>query len=161
MAERESWTQYPTAEWQEALGGIPRFHKMEMIHRTSLLTHAYRVRQISLGIGRVCTEAGYEINQSTIARRSLHHDDPEVETTDIPSPEKRAMTPEQKAQLRSEEMDAARRLAIKFTTLPRETYISDQEEGSRKETVEDQIVDVADKLDGLCETLHELRCGND
>ena len=34
------------------------------------------------------------------------------------------------------------------------------QEYQKKETLETQIVDVADKLDGIGEALHEIRCGN-
>jgi len=161
MPKVEYWTQRPTAEWAATLRSIKRFHNERMIHRTNLYIHATRVQPLALFIGGQCSQMEYQVDMSTVERRSLHHDDPEVETTDIPSPVKRAMTAEQKEQLRNREMDAATRLASRFTTLPRETYLLDQERGTLKESVEDQIVDIADKLDGLCETLHELRCGNE
>lgn len=161
MPKVEYWDHRPTDEWKQALSTIPRFSAIDaMIHRTSLYDHVNRVQSLSFSVAQACKRADYEFDMSIIERRSLHHDDPEVETTDIPSPVKRAMTPEERLELRERELGAARRLAGRFSTLPPDTYISDQEEVANKETIENQIVDVADKLDGLCETIHELRCGN-
>src|SRR5258708_5733227 len=106
MAKVEYWDQRPTKEWRVALSNVLRFEKLEMIHRTDLYVHARRVQGLSVSIGQACRQLGYPIDMSTVERRSLHHDDPEVETTDIPSPEKRAMTPDQKALLRQQEMEA-------------------------------------------------------
>lgn len=161
MPKKEYLEQGPTPKWNDSLHAVVRFHEFEMIHRTNLLVHAKRVRALALEIGEGCLERGYQVDMSKVARISIHHDDPEIETGDIATPIKRAMSLEEKEQLRKREMDAANRLAAEFTTLPRETYLSDQKERAEKETVESQIVDVADKIDGLCETLHELRCGNE
>lgn len=161
MPKKEYWEQRPTLKWDRSLHAIERFHEYKMIHRTNLLIHAKRVKALALEIGGGCLQKGYPIDMSKIERMSIHHDDPEIETGDIPTPVKRAMSFEEKKQLKRKEMDAASRLAVELTTLPRETYLSDHKERVQKESIESQIVDIADKIDGLCETLHELRCGNE
>ena len=67
----------------------------------------------------------------------------------------------EREQLNSEEEFAARILSQEY--LPpkyQELYMEYFHEMKEKKSNESQIVDLADKWDGLGETLHEIRCGN-
>lgn len=104
---------------------------------------------------------GVLLDGRKISRLSLHHDDAEYWTGDIPSPKKAAFTKEDRAKHLREENEAMIQAANKY--MPeryRQLYLDDWEELTTKQTPESQIVEIADKWDGLCEVMTDIRCGN-
>lgn len=166
----------PEASWALQLPWLKRMqdaHRFEqhdgpVIHRNDLFTHVRRTAFIVDHLGYYLATQGYqpaqEANRLSIFRKAYHHDDPELITTDISTPVKLAMSSEEKALLKKQEREAIRAIAAKHIYFPsefsRDDYIEEMDELLDKQTYDARLVDVADKLDGLGEALHELRCGN-
>lgn len=149
--------------WIQATSEIKRFSvKPEMIHRTDLWTHVRRTAYLANVLSFIVEDQqGDSINGHDVFWMGMHHDDAELIGGDIPTPVKWAMTPEQREELRLTEDRAIEFLAKFFGHADPERYKRLHYEAQAKESLPAQIVDVADKLDGLGETLHEIRCGND
>ncbi len=147
--------------WLRYLSEIKRFSAVpDMIHRTDLWTHARRTAYLGALLGgMVAREEKLDIDINKIFRMGYHHDDPEFITGDLPSPLKQALSQEEKQALKGDEARAIKALALLFGHNRPEGYLSDHHEMTAKESPEAQILDIADKLDGLGETLHEIRCG--
>lgn len=144
------------------LKSIERFKLHPMIHQTTLYTHVHRVHRLS-GLVKHNLDWAPDVKADPlrIENLALYHDDPEVLTGDIPSPVKRAMTPQEKETLDSEEVQAAELLSDEFVPEEfRNFYLHCFQEMKEKKSTEAQVVNIGDKWDGLGETLHEIRCGN-
>lgn len=161
-ADHEASGSY-TLHWAEDLAEIKRFGaEAVMVHRPDLLTHSLRVRSLAYLLAEHLEHQETYSDYVRLGHLALSHDNPEVITGDIPSPEKSVMSLEEKARLRSQELVATHRLSKRY--VPEEfrgLYLDLHHEVSEKKTVEAQVVKVADVWDGLCETLNEIRCGND
>lgn len=155
--------------WLEKMQNAHRYEKEpSMLHRTDMFTHTRRVPYIADHLLYYLQVAGFPqaltTNRTKLFRMGYHHDDPEIITGDYPSQVKIAMTPNEKQNLKQKEKDAARILASTFLNFiyPNsfDDYLEEQSDILEKQTFEAQLIDVADKLDALGETLNELRCGN-
>lgn len=147
---------------------ILRFDQAErVIHRNNLHTHMLRVSYLSHDLAlHLQNNNGLQIDPAKTQRLALYHDDPEVITGDIPTPIKYSMKQHERLQLRKAEEEATKILATRYFGINplnqrRRQYLQDQRDMTRKESVEARIVNIADKMEGLCETIHEIRCGND
>lgn len=147
---------------------VLRFDQAErVIHRNNLHTHMLRVSYLSYELAlHLQTNYALRVNPARSQRLALYHDDPEVITGDIPTPIKYSMQPHERMQLRKAEEEAVRALATRYFGLnplskKRRQYLEDQRDMTKKESTEARIVNIADKMEGLCETIHEIRCGND
>lgn len=147
---------------------ILRFDQAEkVIHRNNLHTHMLRVSYLSQDLARhLQTNYGLHVDPAKAQRLALYHDDPEVITGDIPTPIKYSMKPHERLKLRKAEEEAAKALATRYFGLnplskKRRQYLKDQRDMTEKESTEARIVNIADKMEGLCETIHEIRCGNE
>lgn len=149
------------------LEGVLRFDQAEkVIHRNNLHTHMLRVGYLSSDLAKHLL-ANYDLKVDPVKTKRLaqYHDDPEVITGDIPTPIKYSMKPHELLELRKAEEEAVRALANRYFGLnplsrKRRQYLQDQHDMTKKETTEARIVNIADKIEGLCETMHEVRCGN-
>ena len=151
------------ALWQNDLNQVTRFKGVQTYNKSSLLDHVTRLDflQVSLS-SKLRFLTGIEIDGLKTKRFAEHHDDAEVITGDIPSPIKAAWTDEERLKFTHKENEAMQILARRY--MPEKyvpLYLSDWKEVSEKQSAEAQIVDIADKWDGLCEVLTEIRCGND
>ncbi|OGH07540.1 MAG: hypothetical protein A2W22_06355 [Candidatus Levybacteria bacterium RBG_16_35_11] len=148
--------------WVGGLEKVKRFEGTPMIHRTDLWIHTRRTAYLADVLRQLEQPLTEEtLNQQDIFWMGMHHDDGELMRGDIPSPEKRKMSAEEKKALKDEETGAVRFLADFFQHADRDRYVRLFNEASEKQTLSAQIVDLADKLDGLGETIHEIRCGNE
>lgn len=146
---------------------VLRFEQAEkVIHRNNLHTHMLRVSYLSHDLAQHLKQThSLPVDPSKTHRLARYHDDPEVITGDIPTPIKYSMKPHERQKLRKAEEEAIKALATRYFGLNplnrrRRQYLQDQLDMTKKETLEARIVNIADKIEGLCETIHEIRCGN-
>lgn len=146
---------------------VLRFEQAEkVIHRNNLHTHMSRVSYFSHDLALHLKQTyNLPLDQSKTQRLAMYHDDPEVITGDIPTPIKYSMKPAERQKLRKAEEEAIKALATRYFGInplnrKRRQYLQDQFDMTKKETLEARIVNIADKIEGLCETIHEIRCGN-
>ncbi|MBA3723832.1 MAG: HD domain-containing protein [Candidatus Levybacteria bacterium] len=150
------------------LESVLRFDQAErVIHRNNLHTHMLRVSYLSYDLAQRLHER-YDLHVDPIRaqRLAVYHDDPEVITGDIPTPIKYAMKPHERLALRTAEAEAVRKLATRYFGVnpwnrKRQQYLEYQKDMTKKESPEARVVNIADKIEGLCETIHEIRCGNE
>lgn len=147
---------------------VLRFEQAEkVIHRNNLHTHMLRVGYLSYDLARYIQQNhDLHVNPIRAQRLALYHDDPEVITGDIPTPVKYSMRPQERMKLRKAEEEAVKALATRYFGLnplskKRRQYLEYQRDMTKKESTEARIVNIADKMEGLCETIHEIRCGNE
>lgn len=152
---------------KQDLERVLRFDQAEkVIHRNNLHTHMLRVGALSADLAQhLLTNYDLDIDPIKTKRLALYHDDPEVITGDIPTPIKYSMKPHERIKLRQAEEDAVKALATRYFGLnplsrKRRQYLKDQRLMTEKACIEARVVNIADKMEGLCETIHELRCGN-
>lgn len=146
LSEMLRWEKYPTV----------------MIHRPSLYIHRERTKAIAKFILKLVGEIS-DVELKTLEFLSEHHDDHEIIDTDKPSPEKEAMTSKERSTESLQELASFEKVGrdyLKLNSIELKRYLDTVREYQKKESLVAQIVDVADKLDGLGEALHEIRCGN-
>lgn len=148
--------------WINDLRNISRYEGTPMIHRTTVFTHVMRGRSMALSIAMALRHVGITVDIGKVNRGFVIHDNPEVETRDIPSPIKRSMSDKQKALLRKREAEAVKRLAKRYLPQPlHQQYFREHEEMTEGKTPEAQLVKIIDKLEAAYgEVIHEQRCGN-
>src|SRR3989344_4303833 len=148
--------------WTMRLWDIKRWNKApEMLNPTNVLIHTLRGRALADFLLSLTERQGLSTNRQKVSDLALHHDDPKFVTEDIPTPIKQQMTPGQKISLKTREEEAATLIStIYFPSLPKNQLKQLHGEYEAGETLEAQIVRVADKLDALGEVLHEVYCGN-
>ena len=163
VSQKEAFfTPHGNLLWLGCLSEMKRFSAIpDMIHRTDLWIHARRTAYLGTLLGTIIARGeNPDIDTDKIFRMGYHHDDPEIITGDLPLPLKQALSEEEKLVLKEDETRAIKTLALLFGKNRPEGYLSDHHEMTAKESPEAQILDIADKLDGVGETLHEIRCGN-
>ncbi len=148
------------------LENVLRFDQAErVIHRNNLHTHMLRVGYLSADIAiHLRTNYDIHVDAGKTQRLAQYHDDPEVITGDIPTPIKYSMKPNERLALRKAEKEAVQELATRYFSInpwKKRQYLKDQQDMTDKTSHEARIVNIADKMEGLCETIHEIRCGND
>ena len=137
------------------------FDGARMIHQTTLNTHEARTKALLFQANNALRAAGVDIDNFRAGYVLGVHDDHEVLTKDIPSPVKLMMSSEEREQLRNQEEAAIRILVERYMLAEfHDLYLELWHEAQAKETPEAQAADIADKWDGVCETLHEIRCSN-
>jgi 5'-deoxynucleotidase YfbR-like HD superfamily hydrolase len=136
-----------------------------MVHRNNLERHAERVSLISQALGVFLMGRGVPVNLDTLDRLAQRHDDPEVITGDVSKRRKLDMSPKEKRRLKRKENRANKREMVRYFGIApsqeRRQYRNDYKQVSAKETIEARIIDIADKIEGICETIHDIRSGND
>ena len=150
---------------EEALRKIIRFNmerRTPMFYRTNDLIHSLRVHLLVKDIGSVLSETyGEEIDIDKTLTLALVHDDAEIITGDIQLYDKERMTPEQLAEVDANEERAIEELARRWPEKVREFFYRELLHHSlRKDCLEAQVVSYCDKVDGFCESLHEVFAGN-
>lgn len=142
---------------EERMRAVMRYRLFEqMHHRSSLWLHAKRVAWVTEELAKLVPA-----DASRAVALALVHDDAELMTGDIPAGHKAQMTQEQRDALHRKEEEANTALAAEFpVSVGGFAYADLLEEVQRKDTLEAQLASYADKLDGYCESLHELLGGN-
>lgn len=149
------------AEREERLKGIMRYSIFEtMLYRSSVYDHAHRVSWLAEVVGTVL--APVLPHDTNLARTiAMVHDDAEMVTGDVQAGHKVQMTPEELAELDRKEEAALMELADRY---PKElngyNYRDLLLAALKKDSVEAQISEYADKLDAYCECLHDVLAGN-
>lgn len=156
------WFSSTEQERALALHGIPRFGTIEnMTHRTSVLIHSLRVVQHTIFFSDILGISGLPVDQRKTLFMADHHDDAEIKTGDISGKINRNTSPSDNERIRKEERSAAQSIES-IISKPKgfkNYYPTVYEELERQETLEAQIVQFADKWDGLHEAIHEVTCG--
>ena len=146
LSEMLRWEKYPTV----------------MIHRPSLYVHRERTKAIARYVFKRIDEPT-EKQIALVNFLANHHDDHEIIDTDKPSPEKEDMNPNQKNKEIRQELAGFEKVGKEYLQLNAQElkiYLDVMKDYQMRNSIETQIVDVADKLDGIGEALHEIRCGN-
>lgn len=148
----------------EALKNIKRFNMPRftpMFYRTNLLVHSNRVYFMVNDAAPLASMVSQEFDPEKARTLAHVHDDAEILTGDIQVYYKDRMTPEELAQLDQQEANAIEELSQQFPeTINGYNYRSLLHHSLNKDCVESQLVSWMDKLDALCECIHEIRAGN-
>ncbi|MFL2104685.1 YfbR-like 5'-deoxynucleotidase [Desemzia sp. FAM 23991] len=125
----------------------------------SVAAHSFKVTQIAQFLGTVEEQAGNKIDWRSLYEKSLNHDYTELFIGDIKTPVKYA-----DPSLREKLANVEEKMAKNFieTVIPEEfqkAYINRMKEG-KDESLEGQILAVADKIDLLYESFGEIQKGN-
>lgn len=125
----------------------------------SVAAHSFKVTQIAQFLGTVEEQAGNTIDWRSLYEKALNHDYTELFIGDIKTPVKYA-----DPSLREKLANVEEKMAKNFiqTVIPeefQEAYINRMKEG-KDESLEGQILAVADKIDLLYESFGEIQKGN-
>ncbi|ETY75158.1 YfbR-like 5'-deoxynucleotidase [Lactiplantibacillus fabifermentans] len=140
----------------ETIQRAPGFFKYQ---NHSVAAHSFKVAEIAQFLGDVEENAGQTVNWRALYEKSLNHDYNERFIGDIKTPVKYATT-----QLREMLADVEHKLSQNFVQneIPAEfraAYSRRLSEG-KDDTLEGQILSVADKIDLLYESFGEIQKGN-
>lgn len=151
---------------EEELESILR-HKMEkrtpMHYRTNDLLHSRRIYYLLNDTlpSIVQTYSEEEFSQKKALTLALVHDDAEIITDDILLYYKDRMTTEQLAEHEVKEKQAIEELSKRWPEkINGFSYKELLFNALQKNCLEAQVVSYFDKLDGFCESLHEMYAGN-
>nr|WP_213016920.1 HD domain-containing protein [Desemzia sp. RIT 804] len=125
----------------------------------SVAAHSFKVTQIAQFLGTVEEQAGKKIDWRSLYEKALNHDYTELFIGDIKTPVKYA-----DPSLREKLANVEEKMAKNFieTVIPKEfqeVYVNRMKEG-KDESLEGQILAVADKIDLLYESFGEIQKGN-
>lgn len=125
----------------------------------SVAAHSFKVTQIAQFLGTVEEQAGNKVDWRSLYEKALNHDYTELFIGDIKTPVKYA-----DPALREKLAKVEEKMAKNFieTVIPEEfqaVYINRMKEG-KDESLEGQILSVADKIDLLYESFGEIQKGN-
>lgn len=140
----------------ETIYRAPGFFKYQ---KNSVAEHSFKVAEIAQFLGDIEENAGNEVNWRSLYEKSLNHDYNERFIGDIKTPVKYA-TPDLRTMLANVE-DSMKDNFIK-NEIPVEfqgAYTRRLSEG-KDDTLEGQILSVADKIDLLYESFGEIQKGN-
>lgn len=120
-------------------GIVQRFHTARVLRHESVAEHSFNVAQLVMAL--TCGQASRDLILA-----ALMHDMGEYKTGDIPSPVKLRLPPEVAATMESMEVEATKELhpGAWWGLTP----------------VEERILAIADRLDGLMKCVDELKMGN-
>ncbi len=150
---------------EEALDMIKRFGEARwdvMFYRTTVLSHSRRIAFLLDNIAAYAKEVyGTCFRASLALILALVHDDAEIVTGDVQLYRKERMTPEQRQAHDAGEIAAidvlTRRWPDRIASFNYRWLLLAAKE---KSCLEAQLVSYLDKLDGMCEALHEVFAGN-
>lgn len=148
-------------ERKEKLDKIMRYSMFDkMYYRSSVYFHSKRILWL---IEEIIPEAKkyLEFDEEKIRVLALVHDDAEIITGDIQAGHKAKMSEEELELIKQNELKAIKEMVEKF---PKEingyNYESLLKESAKKNSIEAKLVSYIDKMDGYCESLHDLFAGN-
>lgn len=137
---------------------VKRWHNLGTLQKETLACHTYDVIKNSWVIGRVLYLLGHEINIQSLLEQAMFHDIEEIETGDISHTFKKDFELETSGRAEA----AVEKSAVKaiknhfpdaaFGELIQERWITYR----RKDTLEAQVVDLADQLSAVNFLEHEV-----
>lgn len=152
----------PLAEAMMRMHSIPRFSEVPMIHHNSVMEHSLRLRLSCMHMSDYLRKVhGLTLDGAKLDRFSQYHDYPEMLTGDIPTPIKASLSEAEKTSLKETERKAITQIAEAIAPDFVDLFQDDFDELTQKTSNEAQLLDIADKLDGFCEVITDIRCGND
>lgn len=151
---------FPT-ERKEKLQQIYRYKIFDkMFYRSNLWMHTHRLLWLLEEIAPLAQKyLNFDLEKARIY--ALVHDDAEMITGDIQSIQKQRMSEEELQKLEEDDLQAINNLVKKYPKMVHGySYELLLKEAVYKDTIEAQLVSYIDKLDGFCESLHEIYAGN-
>lgn len=147
------------------LANVLRFHEIPvMFYRTDDLIHSLRVRAIVKELLPYACAYYPQIDPELAITLPLFHDDPEIASKhgDVAGQRKLFMAIHEKEELELEEVRAAQLLhkCYRYRRIGRFRYIDLVMHALKKDCIEACLCSFADKLDGDCESIHEILAGN-
>lgn len=154
------------AEREKKLRSILRYSMFEvMFYRPSVWIHAQRVLWIVEELAPIARRYFKNLDGEKARILALVHDDAEIITGDVQAGHKARMSKKELALAHKKEQEAIRNLAKRYPiTMGGYSYKELLTEALYKDTPhassEARLVTYADRLDGLCESFHEVLAGN-
>lgn len=148
---------------RKLLEGVTRYSTYNRMHyRTNLWNHCRRVSWLAQELEQFAVKAfGEEYDPLKAYALALVHDDAEIVTGDVQAGDKSKMTKAQLDAVDENEKNAIPLLTARFPTqVGGYEYKTLLEEALYKNSLEAQVVMLADKLDAFGEALHEVFAGN-
>ena len=144
------------------LEGIIRYHAFDtMFYRTNNWIHSLRVRWLVEELLPLAKKHFKHLDTKRVICLALVHDDAEMITGDIQAGHKATMSKSALAKVHDNERQAIAILRKRHPiTIEGYAYGDLLAEILEKKTLEAQLVSYADKIDGYCESLHEIHAGN-
>ena len=144
-------------ERQDELFGVERFKGLPMVQKFSLAHHVLMAGFFAEELSVM----GHDVDPGRALWKGEYHDEPERVTGDVPTPEKRAMSSEEREKFEAWELEIMQDFEPKldkptWADSATQLYVDHR----RKETVEDRIVNFFDKWDASNEAVHEIVCGD-
>ena len=148
-------------EREEKLKALYRYSLFETLYyRSNLWMHTHRMLWMAESLLPVASQY-IDIDQNKARVLALVHDDAEMITGDFQAGVKARMTKEELRHIDDLEASAIQTLVGKYPKMiDGYTYEQLLTEALTKDSIEAQFVSYIDKLDGYCESLHELLAGN-
>ncbi len=148
-------------EREERLRAIYRFSMFEkMMYRSNLWMHTQRVFWLLEEVLPLA-KAHMRIDMEKARALALVHDDAEMITGDVQAGHKARMSPAELEKVAQAEEEAVITLSKQFPKKIHGYFYKDLLLHSlRKDCVEAQLVSYVDKIDALCESVHEIYAGN-
>lgn len=125
----------------------------------NVAAHSFKVTKIAQYLGTVEEYHGNEINWKSLYEKALNHDYPEIFTGDIKTPVKYASGELNMLFKEVEESMTTRFIKEEFPPEYHDIYLKRLREG-KDESLEGQILSVADKIDLLYESFGEIQKRN-
>ena len=125
----------------------------------NVAAHSFKVTKIAQYLGTVEEYHGNEINWKSLYEKALNHDYPEIFTGDIKTPVKYASGELNMLFKEVEESMTTRFVKEEFPPEYHDIYLKRLREG-KDESLEGQILSVADKIDLLYESFGEIQKRN-
>lgn len=126
----------------------------------NVAAHSYKVTKIAQYFGTVEEHAGNEINWKSLYEKALNHDYPEIFTGDIKTPVKYASEKLNYLFTEVEESMTLQFIEAEFPPEYQEIYKGFLADEGKDDTIEGQILSVADKVDLLYESFGEIQKRN-
>ncbi|MBI2623782.1 MAG: HD domain-containing protein [Candidatus Liptonbacteria bacterium] len=149
-------------EREKKLRSIMRYSKFEVMwYRPSLWEHAHRVSWIVEELAPIAKKHFKKFDGEKARVLALVHDDAEIVIGDIQAGDKTRMSKAKLVRIWKDESKAIQALARRYPKFAgRYRYRGLLHEALTRKSVEAQVVTYADKLDGYCESMHEVLAGN-
>lgn len=149
-------------EREKALKNIYRYSFFDtMFYRPNLWIHSHRVAWLVQEISSYAKKVFPSLDEKELLILALVHDDAEIITGDIQAAYKVRMTDEEKEEMSKNEEEAIEKLSKRFPSkIEGYEYKSLLFQALNKNTPASQVVSFVDKVDALCESLHEVYGGN-
>ncbi len=143
------------------LAHVSRWGTTPIVHEKSVAEHSFYVARIARRICEVLkNKRGFErLDTSKVVDMALMHDEEEAYSGDIVHTFKTA-TSELHQRIREEALNLFREAYNSIPNINAAHFIQLREEFSDRESIEAQIVDVADEIAGLAECEEEISLGN-